>query len=338
VTFSEIKCQPCENLWFRNFMKDPIKLKTVFMGTSRFAATILGELFENNYNIISVYTRPDKKTGRDQKQEKSAVKIEAEKKNVKIYEPEKFDEETVATLKEQDPDLLIVADYGKILPESALKISGFGALNIHTSMLPKFRGPSPVQNALLEGETETGITIILMDENVDTGDILAQVKVVISPDEKYPELLDRMADTSADLLLETLPLWVERKITPRPQEEEKATVCQLIERSDGRIIWTDSAAAIYNRFRAFYPWPGIFTYWEKGGSNLRLKLLKISPAEGIPLAGRSIGEVFEAEEKIAVQTGEGPLVLEEIQLEGKSKSNARDFVNGYPDFIGSVLK
>ena len=319
-------------------MKDPIKLNTVFMGTSHFAATILKNLLENKYNVVSVYTRPDKKNGRDNKVSKSAVKVVAEENNLKILEPEEFDDKTIQEFRSQEPDLLIVAAYGKILPKAVLKIPGFGALNVHPSMLPKFRGPSPIQNALLEGEAETGTTIILMDEGVDTGDILAQVKVVISPDEKYPELLERMADTSSDLLLETLPLWVERKISPRAQSEEGATNCQLIERSDGKIFWTDGAFAIYNRFRAFYPWPGIFTYWEKDNSNLRLKLLKVSPAEGIPLSTHQIGEVFEAEEEIAVQTGEGPIVLEEIQLEGKKASSARDFVNGHPDFIGSILK
>lgn len=321
-------------------MKDPIKLNTVFMGTSHFAASILDGLIEKQYNIVAAYTSPDKKVGREQKLEKSAVKELAEKNKLTIMEPLRFDAEEIKHLQSFDPDIIIVADYGRILPKGVLEIPGFGAINVHASLLPKFRGPSPVQNAILEGETMTGVTIMIMNEGIDTGEILTQRNVPIDPEEKYPELLEKMAKEGTELLLETLPLWVEREISARPQNEIEATQCQLIERSDGHIIWTDSAKSIYNRFRAFYPWPGIFTYWENKGTNLRLKLLKISLPEGIPLASseKRIGEIFEADGQVAVQTGEGPLVIGEVQLEGKSKSSAADFKNGHPNFIGSFLK
>ncbi len=319
-------------------MKDPIKLKTIFMGTSLFAADILEVLLKNNYNIISVYTGADKKSGPKKEIEKAAVKMLAEEKSLKIFEPKKFDEETIRELSAQEPDLIIVAAYGKILPGEVLRIPGFGALNVHPSLLPKYRGPSPLQNALLEGEDVTGTTIILMDENVDTGDILFQEKIFIDPQDNYVTLLEKAANVSSELLLKTLPLWVERKITPQKQDETQATNCQLIERSDGRIIWTDSAVSVYNRARAFSPWPGIFTYLEKNGTDLRLKLHKISLPENMPPSNHKIGEVFKLNEDIAVMTGEGLIILEEIQLEGKDKIGVKDFVNGYPEFIGSVLK
>lgn len=319
-------------------MQDPIKLKTIFMGTSQFAAKILETLLENKYNVVSVYTRADKKSGREQKIEKSAVKAVAEKNALKIFEPEKFDAETIQTLRAQEPDLLIVAAYGRILPKAILDIPGFGALNVHASLLPKYRGPSPIQNALLEGDEVTGTTIMLMNEGIDTGDILMQEKIFIDAEETYAELMEKIATVSAGLLLRTLPLWVERKISPIAQDDSQAICCQLIERSDGHILWTNSATSIYNRARAFYAWPGIFTYWEKDGGNLRLKLHKISLTQNLPETKHPIGEVFKMNEKIAVQAGRGLIFLEEVQLEGKNKTNVNDFVHGYPDFVGSLLK
>ncbi len=319
-------------------MPDPIKLNTVFMGTSSFAATILQELIRNNYHITSVYTGKDKKIGREQKIQKSAVKTLSEGNNLQIFQPDKFDEETIGDLKAQKPDLIIVADYGRILPKEVLALPGFGALNVHASLLPKYRGPSPVQNAILDGELETGTTVMLMNEGIDTGEIISQERIPITPEEKYPELLKKIAEISSELLVKTLPLWVERKIPSRVQDESQATNCQLIERSDGKILWTDSAVSLYNSFRAFFLWPGIFTYLEKDGCNLRLKLVSISLLEYAGAASRQIGEVFQDGEKVAVQTGEGVIILEEVQLEGKNKINVTDFVNGYPEFIGSLLK
>ncbi len=308
------------------------------MGTSRFAAEILSGLVASKYNIVSVYTGVDKKNGREQKMTTSEVKILAEKNKLPVFEPEKFDEQVIAAIRAQEPDIIIVAAYGKILPNAVLKIPGFGALNVHPSLLPSFRGPSPIQNAILEGETRTGTTIMLMNEGVDTGDILAQEEVFLSPEEKYPEVMEKIADISAKLLIKTLPLWVERKISPQKQNDSDATTCQLIERSDGHIIWTDSATSIYNRSRAFHPWPGIFTYWEKDGYNLRLKLHEISIFHASSNAEHQIGEIFKLDEKVAVQTGEDLIILENVQLEGKNKANISDFINGYPKFIGSLLK
>lgn len=320
-------------------MKDPIKLRTIFMGTSDFAAVILEDLLDKKYDVVSVYTQKDKKIGRQQELHKSAVKMVAENSKLTVYEPASFNSETVRQLKDQKPDLIIVAAYGKILPKEILDIPGFGAINVHPSLLPKFRGPSPIQNALLDGEKETGATIILMDEKVDAGDILAQRKTAVGEQETYPELLSRLAELSSDLLLETLPLWIDRQIKPTPQDESQATLCQLIERADGQIIWADNAAAIYNRYRAFLTWPGIFTFWEKDGLNLRLKLLRISLDYQIAdSANVALGQVFRSGERVAVQTADGAIVLEEVQLEGKNSLKMEEFLRGYPDFIGSTLK
>lgn len=315
-----------------------IGLRVVFMGTSSFADKILNALLGAEYNIISVYTQADKKVGREQKLEKSAVKITAENNKIPVFSPAKFGEAEIKELAGQKPDLIIVAAYGKILPKVVLDLPGFGAINTHASLLPAYRGPSPIQNAILDGEKETGVTVMLMDEGIDTGAILSQKKINIAPDETNIELIEKLAVLSSELILETIPLWVKRKIESKPQDNLKATLCQLIERGDGKVLWMNDAVAIYNQYRAFFSWPGIFTYWERDNFNTRVKLNKITLAEKNISEKHHIGEVFKIEEDIAVQTGNGAIILKELQPEGKNNMKITDFINGNPDFIGTILK
>lgn len=316
----------------------PIKLRIIFMGTSAFAEHILNSLIGEKYNLISVYTQPDKKVGREQTLQPSPVKVLAQKNSLPVFTPEKLDAAVTLEIKNQKPDIIIVVAYGKILPQEILEIPGFGALNVHASLLPKYRGPSPVQNAILNGETETGTTIMLMNAGIDTGDIISQQHIKIGKDETTRDLLEKLKSLSAELLLETIPRWATRKIIPQTQNEAQATLCQLIERQDGRILWTDEAEAIYNRYRAFFPWPGIFTFWNRGDTPLRLKLNKISFLPANPEIQHHIGEVFQIGEKLGVATTSGVVILEEVQLEGKSNMAIADFLNGYPDFVGALLK
>jgi methionyl-tRNA formyltransferase len=317
-------------------MPSNIKIRIIFMGTSIFADEILRSLLKENYNIISVWTKPDKKVGRDQEMKEAEVKLTAKQNKLPVFQPERLDENAIQEIKNQKPDLIVVAAYGKIIPESILEIPGFGALNVHPSLLPKFRGPSPIQNALLQGETETGTTIMLMNAGVDTGDILRQSKIKIDNEETKKELTEKLAKLSADLLLKTIPLWVERRIEPKKQDDSLATLCQLIERNDGRIVWTEDAESIYNRYRALTPWPGIFTFWKNDEKAKRIKMNSISLLKDNSPKFR-LGEVFKFQEKIAVQTGKGAIILDEIQLEGKKSVKAEEFINGYQNFIGSVL-
>jgi methionyl-tRNA formyltransferase len=320
-------------------MNNPAELRIIFMGTSAYAAAILESLVDNGYNIISVYTQPNKKDGNEKKNQKSPVRLMSEKKQLKIFAPEKFNEEVVGQLKSQEPDMIIVAAYGKILPKSILDFPEFGSLNIHASLLPEWRGPSPVQNSILKGARKTGVSIMLMNEGIDTGNILAQEKIGIDPDILYPDFLEKIALLSKELLLKTIPFWIEKKITPQKQDDSRATRCQLIKRQNGKIIWTEEAVSIYNRYRAFYPWPGIFTFWEKGGHKSRIKLQKVSLAQNYARhLGEKPGEVFSLDGKIAVQAGNGAIILDEVQLEGKIKTGISDFIHGYPQFMGSVLK
>lgn len=315
-----------------------IGLRIVFMGASTFARNILQTIIDAGYNIVSVYTQPDRKTGRKQEVKKGAVKLLAEQRNMPVFEPTNLDEETIGNIKKQKPDLIIVASYGKILPKMLLEIPGFRCINVHASLLPEFRGPSPIQNAILQGKQKTGVTIMLMDEGIDTGDILSQAKVEIEKDETAPELLNKLSRAGSEVLMNTIPLWFQLQITPQRQNDEKASLCQLIERSDGKITWTDEAESIYNRYRAFQAWPGIFTFLKKDEYFRRLKLHRISYLENNPEIIHHIGEVFRIGDKIGIQTGKGAVILNEVQLEGKERMSIDEFVRGYPEFVGNILK
>jgi methionyl-tRNA formyltransferase len=313
--------------------------RVIFMGTSSFADVILNSLLDEKYNIIGVYTQTDKKVGRSRNLEKSIVKITAEKNDLDIYQPERFDEAAICELENLKPDLIIVAAYGKILPKKVLEIPRYKCINVHASLLPSYRGPSPIQNALLNGEKETGTTIMLMNEGIDTGDILSSEKISIGQNEMYPELLGKLASISSSLLAKTIPGWTGRKIVPEKQDDSKATFCKLIEKDDGHIFWSDSAQFIYDKYRSFCIWPGIFAYWERNGLNLRIKFNKVSLLKKNATKDRHLGEVFELEKgEVGIAAMQGIIIPEEIQLEGKNNMKIKDFINGYPDFTGSVLK
>lgn len=314
------------------------QVRVVFMGTPELAASLLSGLAEKKYNIVGVVTRPDSPIGRTQEITESAVKKKALEYGLPVEQPQTFDQKAIENIRSLKPDLIVVAAYGRLLPKELLEMPGFGCINVHTSLLPKWRGASPIQNALLAGETETGVTIMLMNEGMDTGDIIAQKKVSIDPDDTKESLMLRLEKTGKELLLETVPLWVRRKIVPISQDDSLATLCQLIEREDGRIIWTDEAENIYNRYRALSPWPGVFAFWKKDADLLRLKLHRISYQKHSPQMSHPIGQVFELGEKAGVQTGSGIVFLEEVQLEGKSRLPIAEFLLGNKDIIGSFLQ
>lgn len=314
------------------------KVRVVFMGTPELSATLLEALLDNAYNIVGVITKPDRPIGRKQEVEVSPVKEAALKHGLPLLQPEKLDAAALLEIKNWKPDVIVVAAYGKILPKDLLALPGFGCINFHTSLLPKWRGASPIQNALLSGSTETGVTIMLMDSGMDTGDILTQKSVPIDPDDTTPTLTAKLLTAGEALLLETLPLWIERHITPTKQKNEDATLCQLIERSDGHIMWSDDAESIYNRYRALYPWPGVFTYWKKSDNLLRLKLLTISHQKQNGASVEPLGAVFEIDGKVAIQTSAGIIFPETVQLEGKTPIAIKEFLLGNEGFIGSFLE
>lgn len=306
------------------------------MGTGKFAATVLESLLMGSYNLVAVFSQSTN-APKNKKNSPNPIKAIAEKHNIAIFQPQKLDNEILQQLKTLKPDIIIVASYGRILPQEILKLPGFGCINIHASLLPKFRGPSPIQNTLIAGEKETGITIFKMNTKVDTGEILAQETVLIEASETFQLLYERLARIASELLLKTLPLLVSGKIMPVSQDEGRATYCQLIERTDGRIFWDEEARKIYNKFRGLYPWPGIFSFWKKDDSIYRIKFHDIEPYSRAVDGDYKLGQIIQIGERIGVKTSKNFVILKKIQLEGKEITAIENFINGYPSFIGSIL-
>lgn len=314
------------------------QIRLVFMGTPTLSQTILEALITDQYNIVGVVTRPDRPVGRDQALQESPVKQTALKYGLPLLQPEKLDETALTAIKAWKPDVIVVAAYGRILPQALLDLPGFGCINVHLSLLPRWRGASPIQNAIMAGDTETGATIMLLDRGMDTGDIIATKGCPIGPEERSDALTEKLTHLGTALLQETLPLWVKRKISATPQPEEGVTLCQLIEREDGHIFWDMPAQEIYNRFRGLHPWPGVFTFWRRGiDDTIRLKLHDISFQNLDPSTPYTVGTVFEIGDKIGVKTGEGVIFLKTIQPEGKTPMPIKSFLQGNPQFIGATL-
>ncbi len=301
------------------------------MGTPRFAVPSLRRLAEA-YLVVAVVTRPDKATGRGRRVAFSAAKEAAQTLGIPVMQPRTLrDEGAIAQLRGLEPEIVVVAAYGQILPPQVLSIPPFGCLNLHPSLLPKYRGPSPVAGALLAGEEETGVTIMLMDEGMDTGPILAQIRVAIQREETRGSLDERLGQVGAELLLETLPRWLAGEIEPRPQRHEEATYTKVLKKEDGRIDWGLNVEEIWRRVRAYHPWPGAYTYWR----GHRLKVLRAHPLAG--KRGGEPGSILAEGEGTAVVTGQGLLALEEVQLEGKKPLDMVEFLRGQKGFLGSRL-
>jgi methionyl-tRNA formyltransferase len=313
------------------------KIKTIFIGTPEFAERIFRKIYpalRDKFEIIAVITAEDKPVGRKQILTPSPVKKWAVENNLPILQPDKIRKpEWIEKIKELKPDLIILTAYGQIIPKEILDLPKYKALNIHPSLLPCWRGASPIQAVILNGDKETGVTIILMDEEMDHGPILENTKIQIPNSQTYKELSDKLADLAAELLIKTLPDWIEGKIKAQPQDHSKATFCKLIKKEDGKIDWHKSAEEIERQIRAFSDWPESYTSFNG-------KQLKIIDTDAInKKTDKKIGEVFLVDNKnLAVQTGQDILIIELIQLEGKKPMSARDFLNGHPEIIGTILQ
>lgn len=309
-------------------------LRLVFMGTPQFAVPALAALLDAGHDVVGVYTQPDRRSGRGRRLAAPPVKQFAESRELPVFQPASLREDADAgrDIADLAPDAIIVAAYGLFLPEDTLAVPRLGCLNIHPSLLPRHRGPSPVATAILQGDETTGVTIMLLDEGMDTGPILAQRQTPIAPDETCDNLTDRLFDIGANLLTAALDQWSAGQISPTPQNHAKATITQRLQRADGRIDWNRPAVSISRQIRAFTPWPGTSTTW-------RGKTLKILQAE--PLAtthNHPPGKIIPLKNSgIAVTTPLGLLRLLSVQLEGRRPSNIADFIHGYPDFTNSTL-
>lgn len=293
------------------------------MGTAELSCASLERLV-GKFSVAAVVTQPDKPKGRDLKLQFSPVKILAEKFQLPVLQPAKArDEKFISELRELKPDLIVVVAYGQILPQAILDLPKFGCVNVHTSLLPKYRGASPIQSAILNGETETGVTIMKMNAGLDTGEIISQAHAPILPEDNSQTLHDRLAQLGADLLVKTIPDYVAGKIVLKPQNNSEVTTTAKIKKEDGKIDWNEPAEKILNRLRAFTPWPGIFTI-------LNGQLLKIWRAEILGKSGKA-GEILSADKNgIVVACGKNALRVLELQREGGRRLNAQEFLAGHP--------
>lgn len=308
--------------------------RVVFFGTPRFGIPVLEALVEH-HEVVGVVTQPDRVSGRGRGRHAPPIKRVAQAYALRVLQPANLrrDEEAVQALREMHADVFVIAAYGQILPPEVLEIPPHGCIGVHASLLPKYRGAAPVAAAILRGEEETGVTLMLTDEGMDTGPIIAQRSIPIAPDDTRETLSKRLANLGAELLVETLPAWLAGEIEPRPQDDDEATMAPLIDKSDGAIDWQESAVQIARQIRAFTPWPGSFCTCD--GRNF-----KILCAHPLPdwHGEEEPGTVVEVEEGIGVVTGEGLLILEEVQLAGRRAMEVEQFCRGRRDFVESVLE
>ncbi len=305
-------------------MKEKIsEIKIIFFASGEFGALILEEISQSKYKPSLVFTNPDKPVGRKKIITSPPVKISAQKNNIPLIQTEKI-KGLKPKIENIKPDLAIVSDYKQIIPIEILKIPKFGFINIHPSLLPKYRGPSPIQTTILNGETESGVSLILMDEKIDHGPILNQKKINIPKKIYFPELKIKLAKLGADLIIKTIPKWINKKIKPQTQDKSKATYTKIIKKEDGKIDWSKSAKEIERKIRAFYPWPGAFTFFKKSGKILRTKILE----------AEFFSSLKENKKGLWIKTDKNDyLLIKKLQPEGKKIMTAEEFKNGYGDAI-----
>ncbi len=302
------------------------------MGTPDFAVPSLKKLIETQ-EVVGVVTQPDKPAGRGKKLRPSPVKVAAEQAGIPVYQPKSLRSEAAAEpLRQWQPDVIIVAAFGQILRPHVLELPPHGCLNVHASLLPRWRGASPIQHAILSGDAETGVTLMQMDVGLDTGAMWAKRAIPIRPDETAASLHDRLAELGAELVGERLNDILHGRLTPTPQDDDQSTYAPMIKKEDGRLDWTQTSAELDRRIRAMTPWPGAFTTWQDNS----LKIKTATVADGRLPIGEP-GTIVKVGETAVVLTGDGGLVLDQIQLAGKRAMNAADFQRGRPDFIGSRL-
>jgi methionyl-tRNA formyltransferase len=311
-------------------------LTVIFMGTAELScASLTALLGDASLRMAAVVTQPDKPRGRNLEAQPSPVKVLALKAAVPILQPERARAESfLAQLTPLAPDLIVVVAYGQILPQSLLDLPAYGCLNVHTSLLPKYRGAAPIQWAIANGEVETGVTIMKMDAGLDTGAILSQRRTPITPADNAASLHERLARLGAELLGQTIPDYIAGKIQPQAQPGEGWSYAAKIKKEDGRIVWNQPATVIWNRFRAFTPWPGAFTIWGGGAKPLLLKILgaRVVERSGPP------GTILQADrEGIVVGCGQNALLITELQREGGRGLTAREFLAGHPLPVGGKL-
>lgn len=314
-------------------MSDPPR--TIFYGSPDFALPVLAALIDSPWRPVAAVTQPDRPAGRGRTPKPPPVKQLAQERGIPVLQPERLRDQTaIARIAALRPQLQIVAAYGQLLPAPILDLPEHGTLNVHASLLPRWRGAAPVHAAILHGDRETGATIMLLDQTEDTGPVLARRPTSIAASETAGQLSDRLAALGAQLLLETIPPWLANEITPEPQDPSRATRARRIAKAAGKIDWSRPAIEIERQVRACTPWPGAFT--TAAGAQLR-----IAKAEWIPTIpdrpGAQPGRLSISGDWIGVQTGQGTLALRRLQRAGKREMSAAEFARGAATLDGIIL-
>lgn len=303
--------------------------KILFLGTPLFAVPILEKLHQN-FKVIGVVTQPDRPVGRKLVLTPPPVKTKAQELGLKVYQPEKAAE--ILDLITEEFDFIVTAAYGEYLPSNVIKMAKNDALNVHPSLLPQYRGATPMQSALLNGNASTGVSIIRMAKEMDAGEIFAQHELTIDPDWKYPELEQACSQLGSELITEVISNY--DSITPVPQDPAGVTHRTKITKEMGKVDFTrETAQQIHNKLRAFTPWPGVYTFFKEQ----KLSLLDFSPHLRLPTPDFTPGTVFQQETKAFITCQAGSIELHQVQLAGKKSMDIKSFLNGHPDFIGSKL-
>jgi methionyl-tRNA formyltransferase len=308
-------------------------MRIVFMGTPEFAATPLEFLMLNRADVVAVYTQPDKEAGRGRALVAPPVKAIALKYGIPVYQPANLksveERDKLTALK---PDIIVVAAFGQILPQPVLELPRYGCLNIHPSLLPKYRGVSPVPAAILNGDEFTGVSVMILDKGVDTGPILVQAQTSIKGWDTTGSLTEKLSRIGAQLLLEILPRWVEGQVTPQTQDNAQATYTRMIDKEAGGIEWHQPAVELWRQVRAYHPWPGSYTQWQ----GKQLKIIEAVPLEGQSgIPGRVV--TLAGDVAFGVETGAGILGVVRVQMEGKRAMMAGEFLRGQRQLTGAVL-
>ncbi len=304
------------------------------MGTPEFAVPSLKTLIATQ-NVVGVVTQPDRPAGRGQQLRPSPVKVIAQDAHIPIYQPKSLRHEDAARpLRDWRPDAIVVAAFGQILRPHVLELPPLGCYNVHASLLPRWRGASPIQHAILAGDAETGVSLMRMDVGLDTGPVYVQQAIPITPEETAATLHDRLAVLGAEMLAQYLPHILAGGLPAVPQSDEGVTYAPMIRKEEGRLVWQQPAVALERQVRAMFPWPGAFAAWQ--GTLLKVLAAAVVPAADMP-AG-SPGQVVLTDDGPAVCTGQGGLALRQVQLAGKRAMNIADFLPGHPGFIGSYLE
>lgn len=313
------------------------KLRVIFVGTPDFGLPAVQELIKDeNFDLVAVITQPDKPVGRKQIITEPPIKITATKNNILVLQPEKISiiENKIAEL---NPDIIVVAAYAQIIPEKILNIPKYGSINIHGSLLPKYRGSSCIQAAILNGDEETGITIMKMDAGLDTGAILAQNKVKIGPKDTTGTLYTKLSNLGAKTLISTINEYIQGKIEPIEQKNDDSSYVKQLTKKDGQIQWKKSATEIERFIRAMNPWPSAYAKIKIKENYQIIKILQ-AKEEILKINKHKIGEIFLFENQLAVQCGQDAIIIDKLQMEGKKETDAQEFLRGHKNLVGQILE